>query len=197
VTDGGVLAVKEALETSTTLLIRVRQMEPTAWERFVRLYGPLIYRWRRQAGLQEADAADTGQEVFRAVFRAIGDFRHDRGWGSLRGWLRVVTANKLRDFRRRQRPEGGGVELNELAAPAEPDEAADPDEALLLLRQAVELVLPAFKDETRTAFLRVVVDRCDPAAVARELGISVNAVYLAKSRVCRRLREEFAGLVEV
>ncbi len=50
--------VRSAVPTSTSLLVRVRSHEPEAWARFERLYGPLVHRWCRRAGLQEADAAD-------------------------------------------------------------------------------------------------------------------------------------------
>jgi RNA polymerase sigma-70 factor (ECF subfamily) len=179
-------------------------MDPEAWQRFVHLYSPLVYRWCRQAGLQEADAADVGQDVFRAVGRAIGTFSPDGSGGTLRGWLKAITRNKVRDFARGRKRQVEGVggssaqaRLNEVAADPEPEDPPGGEEDGLLLRRAVELVLADFKDESRTAFLRVVVEGHDPADVARDLGITVNAVYLAKSRIKQRLREEFAGLLDV
>src|SRR5262245_43896916 len=89
----------------------MKAREDAAWRRFVHLYVPLIYRWCRKAGLQESDAEDVGQEVFRAVDRAIERYRHDRESDTFRGWLRTITQNKLRDFGRRierERPGDGG-----------------------------------------------------------------------------------------
>ena len=91
-------------ETSVTLLARVKVLAPDAWKRFVYIYSPLVYRWCCVAGFQEADAADVGQEVFQAVFKAIGTFERTGGAGSFRRWLKTITLNKCRDFARRKRP---------------------------------------------------------------------------------------------
>jgi RNA polymerase sigma-70 factor (ECF subfamily) len=187
--------------TSSTLLVRIRAQDPEAWGKLVHLYGPLVYRWCRQAGLQETDAADVGQEVFRAVARAIGGFRHDRAGDSFRGWLRTITRNKLRDFARRQPPGGRGAGGSDaqgrLQALAEPDagSAADRDERLTVLRGAVELVLDGCGETTRRAFWRTVVDGEAPADVAADLGLTANAVYLIRSRLLRRIRDEFADVL--
>lgn len=190
--------------TSSTLLRRVQAQDPEAWRRFVHLYGCLVYRWCRQAGLQEADASDVGQEVFKAVLGAIGTYHHDRNGDTLRGWLRTITHNKVVDFQRRQPTGGKGVggseaqaRLQEIKEPdaKESDAALEEDERLLLHRRAVEMILADCKPETSEAFLRVVVQGQKPADVAEDLGISVNAVYMAKSRILRRIREEFAELV--
>jgi RNA polymerase sigma-70 factor (ECF subfamily) len=84
------------------LLREIKAQSPIAWKRLVGLYSRLIYRWCRQAGLQPADAADVGQEVFRAVARKISDYRHDRSGDTFRGWLRTITRNKIRDWARQQ-----------------------------------------------------------------------------------------------
>lgn len=204
VTDGNAFRDRSADQTSSTLLARVQAQEPDAWHRLVQLYGPLVYRWCRQGGFQEADAADVGQDVFQAVFKAIGSFQHHQQGASFRGWLRTIVRNKIRDFIRRKRPGGDGVggsdaeaKLLELADSAgnEPENPAGPSDEHVLFRRAVDLVLLEFAEETRQAFLRVVVEEQEPAAVAEALGISVNAVYLAKSRVKRRIRQEFQGLL--
>lgn len=212
-TDSRVNSGEESGKTSSTLLRRVQAQDPEAWKRFVHLYSPLIYRWCRQAGLQQADASDVGQEVFRSVLRSIADFRHDRDGDSLRGWLRTITQNKVRDFRRRQPPGGAGVggsdaqaRLHELADADLPGSSAgsdsaksygkDEDDVRLLYRRAVDMVLADCQEQTREAFLRVMRGQ-SPADVAADLKMSVNAVYLAKSRVLHRIREEFAGLVKL
>lgn len=191
--------------TSETLLQRARSQSPEAWERLVELYGPLVYRWCRAKGLQEENAADIGQEVFQAVFRKIGDFKRDPAKGSFRGWLKTITMNKIHDSARRMRPggdgEGGSDAQGRLLEVAE-DSSGDSDgsesreEGLEVLRRAIESILDNFGEETRRAFLRLVVDGQSPADVARELGTTVNTVYLAKSRVKKKFREEFDGLVD-
>lgn len=199
-TDDPVQQIGPHNNTSTGWLERVRSGEPSAWQAFVRLYGPLIYHWCQRCGLQVADAADVGQDVFRAVLIALPQFQREAD-GSFRGWLRVITRNKVRDFLREQTrvPGAGGDtgdQLASVAADPVPGEGIDPDEERILYRRALELVLTEHREETRQAFLRVVIDRQDPSAVASDLGLTVNAIYLAKSRILRRLREEFEGLLE-
>src|SRR5262249_45205427 len=154
-----------------------------------------------RGGLQAADAADVGQEVFRAVARKVGEFRHDRRGDTFRGWLRAITRNKILDRYRRPVPgcpAAGGSEaqrlLQELPTRVWEDAGpvAEAEETRLLFRQAVELIRGEFEEGTWRAFWQAAVEERSPADVAADLGVSVNAVYLAKSRVLRRLREEFA-----
>jgi RNA polymerase sigma-70 factor (ECF subfamily) len=189
-------------ETSETLLDRVKTRDPKAWPRFVSLYGPLVYHWCCRAGFQEADAADIGQEVFGSVFKSISGFER-AGPGSFRRWLKTITLNKCRDFVRRKRPGaegGGGSDAYEtlLQVPEGGGEASDDDPAgdeALLLRQAVQLVLSELTPDASRAFLRVVSEDHAPADVAQDLGMTANTVYLIVSRVKRRIRNEFDGLV--
>jgi RNA polymerase sigma-70 factor (ECF subfamily) len=195
-----------AKDTPSSLLEQVKCRDTAAWQRLVHLFSPLVYRWCRQAGLQEADAADVGQEVFKAVFGGIGSFRHDRDGDTLGGWLRTITANKVRDFQRKLAKRDRGVggsdaqrQLREITEDKLPgsDEDSLREDNLLLYRRAVEMILAGCEEQTRQVFLRVVIERQAASAVAREMGITVNAVYLAKSRVLRRIRQEFAGVVKV
>ena len=189
-------------DTSETLLDRVKTRDPKAWAHFVALYGPLIYHWCCRAGFQDADAADIGQDVFGSVFKSLGGFERT-GPGAFRRWLKTVALNKCRDFARRKRPDargaGGSAAYEALLRLPEGDvEAPDDDpagEESILFRQAVQLVLSELPQDASRAFTRVVGEGHAPADVAQDLGITVNTVYLIVSRVKRRIREEFAGLV--
>jgi RNA polymerase sigma-70 factor (ECF subfamily) len=191
--------------TSLGLLERAKSRDREAWERLASLYAPLVDRWCRQAGLQEADAADVRQEVFLAVSRKIGDFRRDRPGDTFRGWLRIITQHKISDQRRQKQgqPVGiGGTDAGQQLAQTpsrdqdESEEAAVSEEARLLHRRALELVARDFEERTWQAFWRVVIDGHSPADVAEALAMTTNAVYLAKARVLARLREEFRDLLE-
>jgi RNA polymerase sigma-70 factor (ECF subfamily) len=170
------------------------------------LYGPTVYGWCLRAGLQPADAADVGQEVFAAVARAIDGFRHDRAGDTFRGWLYTITRNKIRDRGTAPGSVGTGgsdaqEQLARFAAPS-PDpehvtrDSDDKDEVRGLCRRAIDLVQGEFEPQSWTAFTRAFVNGDAPADIAAALGISVNAVYLAKSRILRRLRQEFSALVD-
>jgi RNA polymerase sigma-70 factor (ECF subfamily) len=190
--------------TSLSLLDRVRAKEQAAWERLVCLYAPLVDWWCHGYRLQEADTADVRQEVFLAVARRIEEFRREQASGSFRGWLHTITRHKVYDHWRMEATKaatGGSDVYDQLLhlSPGEPDEPAagsEVEEQGILYRRAVQLIATDFEETTRKAFWMVAVEGRLPAEVARELGISTNAVYLAKGRVLARLREEFAGLID-
>ena len=201
VTDPNVKLGGGTSVTSLSLLERACKRDPDAWVRLTELYGPLLDQWCSRAGLQQADAADVKQEVFAAVLNGIGGFRHDRPGDTFRGWLYAVTRNKIRDRARRgeaQGPGGTDAQIRIASLPAnelEEELPADPDSERAQYLRAIELVRGEFEPKTWDAFLRVTVDGRNAADVALELGMSPNAVYLARSRIFRRLREEFDGLI--
>jgi RNA polymerase sigma-70 factor (ECF subfamily) len=185
--------------TSLTLLQRLRQ--PGAqrdWERFVLLYTPLLYNWACRLGLQDADAADLVQDVFVLLLRRLPEFTYDPG-RSFRGWLRTVLTNKWRE---RVRARAASIPLADAPGAQEPA-GPDPSEAECeaefqrqLAVRALKLMQAHFQPTTWKACWEFVVCGRPAAAVARELNISVNAVYLAKGHVLRRLRQEFEGLLD-
>ncbi len=196
----------ESGSISTTLLDQVRAERPEAWEQLVELYSPLIYRWCRQAGVPEQDAADLLQEVFTAVLSHLPEFRRMGPADSFTAWLATITRNEIRGHyrRRQQRANARGGTTAQLAMAAIPqtagisEESIKPDatSAMLLRQRVLERVRVEFRERTWQAFLRTAVDGQMPAHVAEDLGISVAAVYMAKSRVLRRFREALAELEE-
>jgi RNA polymerase sigma-70 factor (ECF subfamily) len=202
VTDPSV-PVSRGHEPSSSLLLRVQAQEQTAWDRLVHLYAPLVYAWCRRAGLQEADALDVGQDVFASVWRHIGNFRRAHPGDSFRGWLRTIVRHKIIDHHRLRlevlRREGENeTRTYEQPAPELPESDAEQDgeESNLLCRRALALIRSEFEEKTWQAFEAVVMSDRKPADVAAELHMSVNAVYLARSRILKRLREEFKDLMD-
>jgi RNA polymerase sigma-70 factor, ECF subfamily len=192
-------------ETSISLLDRLRlQPDEDSWKRLVNLYSPLIRGWLRRQGVQEQDADDLSQEVMTVVVRELPHFVHNQQPGAFRHWLRAVTVNRLRALWRAGRRGTRGSGGSNFAAML--DQLEDPQSALSRLwdqqhdqhvaRRLLELIRPQFEEKTWRAFRRVVLDGLKPAAVAGELGMSVNAVLLAKSRVLSRLRQEMRGLTD-
>jgi RNA polymerase sigma-70 factor (ECF subfamily) len=186
--------------TSLTLLERVRGRDEAAWRNLLRLYAPLVESWCGHWGIRGADLEDVRQEVFQAVAAGLEDFRRERTGDTFRGWLRVITRNKLIDYsRRRQRhPEaqGGSDALRQLKQVAEPELPEDSQEDLgALYRRALELVRAEFEARTWEAFWRAAVDGQSPALIAADLGVTPAAVRKAKSRVLLRLRQEIGDLI--
>jgi RNA polymerase sigma-70 factor (ECF subfamily) len=185
--------------TSVTLLERVRQPgDPEAWQRFVRLYTPMLYAWACRSGLQDQDAADLVQEVLTALLGKLRDFHYD--WRqSFRGWLRTVMRNKWRELRRRRAPvllDARDGALAELASRDEPAELDEVEYRHQLVQRALQLIEGDFQPATWRAWTGYVVAGRPAAAVAQELGVSAHSVYLAKARVMRRLRQELNGLLD-
>jgi RNA polymerase sigma-70 factor (ECF subfamily) len=186
--------------TSLTLLERVRGRDEAAWGNLLRLYAPLVERWCGHWGLRGADADDVRQEVFQAVAAGLDTFRRERSGDTFRGWLRVITRNKLIDHsRRRQRqPEahGGSDAHRQLQQVAEPQLPEDSQEDLSgLYHRALELVRGEFEARTWEAFWRSAVEGQAPALIAADLGVTPAAVRKAKSRVLLRLRQEVGDLI--
>src|SRR5262245_45883706 len=105
------------MDTPTSLLERLHHAaDPRDWNRFVRLYTPLLLYWARQAALQEADADDLVQEVLTQLLRKLPEFHYDRN-RSFRSWLRTLTLNKWREIQRRRAPlVVAGADLDKTAA---------------------------------------------------------------------------------
>jgi len=197
VTDSNVpIGGSAALVTSLSLLERAKANDRAAWDRVVYLYAPLVYGWCRRFGLQDADALDVGQNVLRSIVVKLSEFHKDRPGDSFRKWLKTITRNRTLDcFRKKNRqPEilHGDVATHEDAA----ESAEDLTERKVVLRRALDLVRDDFEQRTWTAFWRVTIDEQLPSDVAADLGVSTNVVYLARSRVLRRLADQFAELID-
>lgn len=194
-----------AASTSLSLLARAQDRDEAAWTRLVSLYTPLVERWCRRASLPHDAVEDVSQNVFVAVASYLATFSHDRGQGSFRKWLRTIARTKIADYWRTHppgtEPTGGSdaygflVEIPDQAVDEWLD-SPDSEEAGLVYRRALELIVTDFEERSWQAFWRVVVEDQRPTEVARDLGITPNAVYLAKARVLARLREEFTGLLD-
>jgi RNA polymerase sigma-70 factor (ECF subfamily) len=191
------------MHTSVSLLERLRtQPDEAAWHRLDALYRPLIRRWLLRDPTLRDEAEDLVQEVLAAVVRELPHFRRERA-GSFRCWLRTITWNRLQAFwqSRRHRPQllGGDSESSLLAQLEDPHSPLsrqwDEEHDRQVVRRLMEVVELEFEPATLQAFRRTVFDGVKPAAAAAELGISVNAVLLAKSRVLKRLRQEGEGLI--
>lgn len=192
------------METSVSLLDRLA-LRPSDddWRCLLDLYQPLLRSWSLKAGVPLADADDLIQEVLLVVFREIGQFER-RTTGAFRSWLRTILVHRIRaHFRaRQQRPTATGdsdflQRLDELEAPDSSlsqlwDREHDEHVAAALLRRVQGDFAPA----TWLAFQRYVLEGNPAEGVAAELGLSLNSVLLAKSRVLKRLREELAGFVD-
>jgi len=186
------------LTTSLTLLDLLREPgNPDAWDRFARLYAPLLLRWAELQGFQEADAQDLAQTVLIKLIRLLPGYQRHDGQ-TFRGWLFTICRNECHDYRTRRAtralPAADG--LSGVADRSPGDDLDEIEYRRRLVRRALELVRSDFTPATWDAFNRFVLEGRPAADVARELGNTANAVYLARNRVLTRLRAEFAGLLD-
>jgi RNA polymerase sigma-70 factor (ECF subfamily) len=182
-----------------SLLRRLGAGDTAAWQRMVALYTPLMTAWLRPAGLQRADIDDVTQNALTIVVRKLPAYQHNGRPGAFRAWLRHIVQNSLRDFLRSQ--ERRESHVRELRGRLE-----DPDSALnrwwdaehdrYVLRGLLELVSSEFTPTTWAAFYRTALEGEPVAMVAADLGLSTNAVHIARSRVLARLREEAKEFIE-
>jgi len=198
--EGGPPSRRDTMHTTpASLLTRLRRPgDQRAWEQFVELYTPLLYHWARHAGLQDEDAADLVQDVFAALVQKMPHFVYDPS-KSFRSWLRTVTLNLWRDnLKRRARRPLGQVEggLDAIPSPEASDPFWEVEYRRHLVGRAAEVMRAEFQPTTWQACWEFVVGGKPAAQVAAELGLSENAVYVAKGRVLRRLRQELAGLLD-
>jgi RNA polymerase sigma-70 factor, ECF subfamily len=184
--------------TSPSLLERLRRPEAREdWARFVDLYAPLLFYWSQQAGLHEPDAADVAQDVLLTLMEKLPGFTYDPG-RSFRKWLRQVTQNKCREWFRKEALRRG-TPLTDLADSGTNDPAvtlAEDDYQAHILRQAMVVMQRDFQPLTWQACWEYLVNGKPATEVAAQLGMTPNAVYIAKARVLKQLRQELEGLLD-
>jgi RNA polymerase sigma factor (sigma-70 family) len=191
--------MNQAPSTQPSLLIRLRdQRDERAWAEFTEIYGPLVHQLARRRGLQEADAQDLVQDVFRAVARAIERYDPDPARGSFRGWLSRIAGNLIINLLAAQKrhPRGtGDTDMQRLLEeqpdlPAEESALFEAEYRRRLLAWAAERARGGFSEAIWQAFWRTGVEGRPVKEVAEALGMSIGTVYQYKSRVVARIRRE-------
>lgn len=184
--------------TTSTVLASLRDFNnQAAWDRFVSRFREPIHRFARTAGLDESDAEDVAQETLVAFAESYRRGSYDPGKGRLSQWLFGIAQKKAMDERRRgaRRPKGGGSsEAGSLEQLAVAEEAAlwaswDQQWEQAVLERCLEQVRIEVEPVTYRAFELVVRGASEAAEAAATLGIPIKAVYNAKHRVLKRIRE--------
>ncbi|MFT3878667.1 MAG: RNA polymerase sigma factor [Gemmatales bacterium] len=190
--------------TSLSLLERLRHSpDEAAWQRFTDIYEPLLKKWLKAQAQSQADIDDIVQDVLLTVFRKLHEFEHNHQAGAFRAWLRITAINRLRLLWREKRPSlesDHQVFFGKLDLLADPhselshrwDQEHDAHVAEQLLAQMEQEFAPA----TWQAFRRQVVDGRPAKETAQEMGLSINAVLIAKSRIMKRLRQLSLGMLD-
>lgn len=188
------------MQTSPSLLLRLKNSgeREDAWHKFVRIYAPLIQRWSTRLGLSEDEAIDCVQEVLTILVKKMDDFSYDSS-KSFRSWLRTITRNKCIDrmrFRAQQVERTVPLASSVAVVANDAEIFSDQEYNQAVCRQALKIMQTEFAANTWQACWNLVVEDHSVAKVSVDLKMTGNAVYLAKSRVLRKLREELVGLLD-
>jgi RNA polymerase sigma-70 factor (ECF subfamily) len=192
--------------TRASLLVRIRDgRDQEAWRQFVQVYAPVVYGFARRRGLQDADAADVMQDVLGSVAGAAARLNYDPTRGSFRGWLYTVARNKVFNFLEaaRHKPGRGSGDSGareQLEALAGPElglaQAWDQEYERNVAALAMDRVRGEVKEATWHAFWQTAVEGRSAGEAGAALGMTAGAVYVARSRVLARLKEEVQRLQE-
>ena len=196
--------MNDSQTTRVSLLVRLSDgQDSEAWNQFIEIYSPWIYRHMRRSGLQEADAADVTQDVLRSVVRSVGGFDHNRRTGSFRRWLSNVARSRLSDFmaRRKKQVQGSGETTTLETLNQQP---ANDDDSVLLeceyqkskFEWAAGKVRHEFNESVWKSFWETYVNGRSCKDVAAELQVTTEAVYMSRGRVLTRLREKVRQVAE-
>ena len=184
--------------TNTYLLEGLKNPDNHAvWQQYVERYRPLLVRCGQRLGLGAADAEDVAQHALLSFSQSYQAGKYDRDKGRLRNWLFGITRNEIRNWRRRH-------QQREVQVSGEPDQTDffaqlgdedrweqvwDQEWRDAVMRQCLEEVRREVDPKTFEAF-ELFASRGWPAArVAEQLGLTANAVFIAKHRILRRIRE--------
>ena len=191
-------------ETRQSLLLRAQTGEEDAWKDLTDLYRPLIIGWLNRQGVPAVDLEDLSQDVLLSVVKHLPSFQHSGNRGAFRAWLRTIVCSRTTDYWRAldagttaNGGSGATAALEQLADPASDlNRQWDEEHDRYVLSCLLDLVDEEFEPTTLRAFRRLALDGASGAEAAQELGLSVGAVYVAKSRVLARIRQEAEGLID-
>jgi RNA polymerase sigma-70 factor (ECF subfamily) len=191
-------------ETRQSLLLRAQTGEEHAWQDLLDLYRPLILGWLNRQGVPAGDLEDLSQEVLLSVVKHLPGFQHSGQRGAFRSWLRTIVCRRTADYWRAQgadtQAQGGSGATAALQQLTDPDSELnrqwDEEHDRYVVHCLLDRVEEEFEPLTLQAFRRLALDGVSGTEAAQELGLSVAAVYVAKSRVLARMRQEAEGLID-
>ncbi len=180
--------------THITLLERVAAGgDDRAWNEFCERYGPLIRSFARRRMVDPSEIDDIMQDVLMILTKSMSEFKYDPARGKFRSYLKtlVVRAVYRKTFQKKS-----PVLLEDIEAVGASDEG-DPDAEAIWeeewrqyhIRQAMRIIGVEFNEHDRHAFELYAVQGGAAEEVAASLGLTVDQVYKAKSRILKRLGE--------
>ncbi|MBN2562226.1 MAG: sigma-70 family RNA polymerase sigma factor [Phycisphaerae bacterium] len=195
------------MDTVTSLTLLEGLTDPqnkAAWQRFMGRYQPMVLAFAHRLGLDDNDSQDASQDTMMAFVEGYRRGAYDRKKGRLRSWLFGIAYRKVQDVQRAKGRElvmsdksDATAFLDSVKAPETAQEVWEQEWQRAVLRECMSEVEKQFDSTTLQAFGLYVLDECPAEQVAERLGLSRNAVYIAKNRVTSRLRELRQRLEEI
>lgn len=183
--------------TSASLLVRVRDLgNSDAWQEFNLVYAPLISSYCRLRGVKPADTADISQNVIVRVMKAIQTFEYQPEKGRFRDWLGTITRNEIFRYIRKLSKEPTATDIAYVIDVVTEDPEWSEAFTIHVVRVACDKISREFEPSTWQAFESTWFRNEPTHEVADRLGLTLQAVYVAKSRVAGRLRAEIVRLAE-
>ena len=188
--------------TNTCLLVGLRDLRnEQVWQEFSNRYSPVLINFGRRLGLSEQDAEDAAQETLISFSNAYRDGQYDPAKGRLRTWLLGIAGNRVRDLhRRRDKKAKAGAStqvFDNLADDHSMSEAWEDEWRQAVLKACITELRQQVEPVTLEAFELYALKGVEADEVAKRLGISRNAVFLAKSRLIARLRDMQTQMEEI
>jgi len=189
-------------ECSLGLLSRAQKNDILAWSMFVSLFTPLVYTWLRQWGLAPEEAQNVGQVTLLSVHRQLRTYDPRQSGETFRSWLVRLTWHEFEGHRdskimnKKSRVLKPEVLTETVVFALETEEETVATESNQLRARALEIIKELFPKRDWDAFQQVVFENQSAVSVARNLGCQPSEVFLAKSKILRKLRQEFDGLIE-
>ena len=191
--------------TRHSLIARLKDpSDQIAWEEFVEIYRPVVYRVAIQKGLQQADAEDVAQTVMVSVSQAVGRWQPDADRGKFRTWLNRIAVNATLNALTRRKPDQGTGDTASLNLLAQQPCRDGPVSKLVRLeyrresfRVAARQIKSQFDPKTWQSFWLTAVEGFTAQSAADQLGKKPGSIYTARSRVMKRLQERVAELTNV
>lgn len=164
------------------------------WREFDCRFRPVLVSFGRRLGLHAQDAADLAQETLLQFVRDYRAGKYDRSRGRLGAWLMGIARHRLQDARRAKlarREVRGESAIVTISDDSDLEAAWDAECRQAILEEALRELAESSRvtRQTWAAFRLHVVEQIPVEEVARRLGTTIKAVYLAKHRYLRRLRE--------
>ncbi len=186
--------------TSYSLLERLRNVEDRAARlQVIEIYTPFLFQQiQRKIGLQDSDAEDAVQEVLIKICTGIVERQYDPERRGFRRWMATVARNEALALLRKRGVVGrsvGDAGLSGVVEIDNMDEVFEREHQQYLLQTGLKQIRPEFKEQTWQAFYHVAIEGRPAAEVAAELGTTANAIYIARCKVLRRLKEHLADML--